>query len=342
MDIGLIVKSAPAWTRNLDFHGLTVQVQSWVEDVVKAFNHLFGPMTLQGPMNDPHVRGLIRPYEPAEVARCVSPRAKRLPSDDPTIELYQEDERIWMVDERWGMSELNLLKSSWRSWLLPQVRIDPLRLAEQAALWPLAQIARQRGLHAIPAAALIRRGWGVLMLSPIDLGPELIQLVRAGYRLIGQRWCVLRDDAERATMLRLPGAIEHRGPGPAAFRRDPAETAWIDLEGEFPGSAESRGQCHLAMIVERARQGVGRVNHLGPEEAAEQLRAAWTIAEPHASPRLSSILMKLSQKSQVVRVQLPQDPGHLIGMLNSIRVLGPSGVLTNSLFGRWKYGSSVA
>ncbi|MBC7773235.1 MAG: hypothetical protein H7210_12120, partial [Pyrinomonadaceae bacterium] len=66
------------------------------------------------------ITGVIRPYESEDVLKHVSPGAVPLQSPDDLMELYHEDERFWLIDERWGMSELNLLKSQWRSWILPR------------------------------------------------------------------------------------------------------------------------------------------------------------------------------------------------------------------------------
>jgi hypothetical protein len=42
------------------------------------------------------------------------------------------------------MAEMNLLKGTWRSWILPSATLDPLALRRAAVVWPMAQLLRAR------------------------------------------------------------------------------------------------------------------------------------------------------------------------------------------------------
>ena len=51
----------------------------------------------------------------------VSPAATALPPApaDDLVDVYHDQRdggRFWIVDDRWGMTELNLVKRRWRSW----------------------------------------------------------------------------------------------------------------------------------------------------------------------------------------------------------------------------------
>src|SRR5581483_10770081 len=108
---------------------------------------------------------------------------------------------------RWGLSELNLLKGQFRSWVLPHPSIEPYRVFEMAVLWPLAQLLRAKGLHLLPGISVARSGWGMLLISPFSIELELSALVRAGFKVIGQHWTILREEDNRVAMLHLPGQI---------------------------------------------------------------------------------------------------------------------------------------
>src|SRR6185312_12641009 len=101
----------------------------------------------------------------------------------------------WTIDDRWGISEINMLRGQWQSWVVDQPRVDPMRLFEGSVLWPLAQLLKTRGLHLIPAVAAARGPLAVLMISPVSLGPELAALIAGGFKLIGQRWTFLREES---------------------------------------------------------------------------------------------------------------------------------------------------
>lgn len=346
--------SREPWRRKVAFHGLAAEVECTADGVTKALDHLLGPFRVEDSLDWGHViRGSIRTYNEQEVRRSVSATARPLRLGESAaataLDLYQEDERVWRVDERWGLTELNLLRGQWRSWVLPRALVDPLRLAEESALWPLAQVLRQRGLHLLPAASVVKRGWGVLILAGFDLAPELVRLVRAGYGVIGQRWTAVRVAGEeeppgrgpsRVELLHVPGAVEAPPSwgGPAAApKRSPADVTWLDLEGEFPGCGQRQAPCDLVVIVDGQREGVGRVNHLGAGDALEALRRAWPIAEVRPSPRHAALLSRLAEGGRCVRMQMPRDAGDLVPMLNSALVSGRPGELTMSLFGRWRY-----
>ena len=139
------------------------------------------------------IEGMVSPFAESDVLRHVSADAVRVEGIDPLLELYRSGERFWLVDERWGLCELNLLKRSWRSWILADTPLDDRALFEASVLWPVAQLCRGRGLHLIPASAVGRDGRGVLILSPFDVKPELDALAGRGVGVIGRRWVCLRE-----------------------------------------------------------------------------------------------------------------------------------------------------
>src|SRR5262249_51568669 len=128
--------------------------------------------------------GLIKPYAQSEVLRHISPTAQPLPGTCDLVEVYQDGDRFWLVDDRWGIAEINLIRSQFRSWVVSNPRVDPIRCAEMSIVWPLAQLLRARGLFLLPAVSVVRDGWAVLILCPFTLESELVALIRAGYKVI--------------------------------------------------------------------------------------------------------------------------------------------------------------
>src|SRR5689334_21220773 len=68
--------------------------------------------------------GSVQPYEEKDVLRHLSPKARRVKYPGISMEVFQERERFWVVDERWGLSQINLIKGQWRSWVLEKRAID--------------------------------------------------------------------------------------------------------------------------------------------------------------------------------------------------------------------------
>lgn len=224
-----------------------------------------------------------------------------------------------MVDDRWGMAEINLLKGQWRSWVLPRPTLDPAACAEWAALWPLSQLLRPRGVTLLPAAAVARGGWAALVLCPFGLGPELAALVRAGYKVIGQRWTALREEDGRVALLHLPGHVERcGGVGPSPR---------IDLGGQYPGSAQRYAFCDAVLVAEPGRRPRPAVRVVGPDDDAALLRSAWPIPDLHPQRRPSPLPAKLAQGCRVAQVQLSRNPADLLPLLHALRDSRPGAAL---------------
>ncbi len=223
-----------------------------------------GPFAATGhdwPAEAAPTSGSIQPYDMQVIARHLSPTAHRCAEanhDGDPLDLYEEGERFWLVDERWGMAEINMLRGQWRSWLLPEPKIDPVRCDELSVIWPLAQLLRGRGLHLVPAVSAVRDGWSVLILGSSRLDAELLAMIDANYRVIGQRWTAIRVEEGRLALLQMPGRVERSsGPrlaGPAGrsdfFRGD---ASWADLTSEHRGSRQTHAFCDAVLSIAPGR-----------------------------------------------------------------------------------------
>ncbi len=314
------------WNAKISLHGAPIGVSCAVEQLIPQIDRILRPfISPHLPANSAMASGMIRPFDEAEVLRHLSTRARRLTMGDPSLELYQDCERFWLVDERWGIAEMNLMKAQWRSWVLPNCAIDSYHLAEGALLWPLAQILRPRKLHLVPAASIVRGGWGVLLLCPFSLEPELLRLVKAGWRIIGQRWTALRERDGTIEMLHMPGPIEKAKSLASRRRGTGSAIKWTDLTQEFLGCQEKSALCHAVVMAEPGRRTSPRFTDLAIPQAQEALRHQWPIADVQAASRCGMLANRLTQLCRCAQMQLSHDPAELVLMLEAARTTEPHG-----------------
>jgi hypothetical protein len=227
--------------------------------------------------------------------------------------MFEDGERFWLVDDRWGMAEINFLKGQWRSWVLPRPQFDPVRCAEMAVLWPLAQLLRPRGVHLLPAAAAVRNGWAFLIICPFGVQPELTALIGSGYKLLGQRWTAVREEDGRLALLHMPGLIEHTA------KHTTQRPAWVDLNERSLGAWQNHAFCDAVLIADAGRRPHASLKELDPPSAAARLRSAWPIIELHPNRRHSSLPAKLAQGCRCAELQLSRSPTELLPLLDSFR-----------------------
>lgn len=306
-----IYRSVPV-ARRFNVHGVAVELAgAWnmLDPFIDAWLRPFAVPHDGVEASRLPVSGTLRKYDQREVVRHLSPKAVRL-ADAGLTELYQEGERFWLVDDRWGMTEVNLLKSSWRTWLLPNPTLDPVRCAEMALMWPMAQLLRGRGLTLLPAVSVAREDRGVLILSPMGIEAELTAMIRSGYRMIGQRWSCVREKGAAAELLHLPGLVES-----ARVPQIDVSDEWVDLEGEFCGSSQASARCDTVVIVQPARRQAANARELTQVEAQDAIRRGWPMIELHRSRR--QILAKLASSCRCLGVQLSRRAEDLVDVLQN-------------------------
>lgn len=300
--------------RKLSIHGLSVELDCQVMGLDPTLGRLLGrfdggPLAAQAPVT----RGAVVPYVGTEVARRLPPTAVPLHAPGELTEIYVRDERAWIFDERWGMSEINLLKGQWKSWIIPQPRVDPVRVTELSVLRPLAMLLKNRGLHLLPAAAVVREGFAILAICPFGLERELAALLEARYRVIGQRWTALREEDGQLTLLAMPGVVQQR-PAGIGMKAD-----WIDLTASNPLSVQNQAACNAVMIIDSGRRPRARISAWSSADAATVLRLAWPLPELHPSRRRAQFAQRIAQLCPCHRVQLSHEPREWISLLESLR-----------------------
>jgi len=328
--------TAPTNRISLSVHGLPVSLISEAPALEAEVRRVLWPFEVESSTSAVGITsGVIRRYDQTEVLRCLSPSAIPVATPGMSIELYQEGERFWLVDDRWGLCELNVMKGTWRSWVLPRPTLDLFRVMEMAVIWPMAQLLRPRGLYLIPAASAARSGSGVLILSPMNLEAELRTLIRAGYNLIGQRWSALRETADGGVeLLAFPGQIERE----ASSRLREGESSevasrWVDLTAEHCGVEQSSAPCNAVAVIEPSRRPSAHVAEVITQRAADLLRRAWPIAELHPFRKHGQLSLKLSQKARCGQVQLSRRPEDFLVMLETVRGPAPGSIVTMTAAG---------
>jgi hypothetical protein len=316
---GTVVTDHEGTAGRFVLHGLGVELRSDVPGVQRAVARQLGEFAEdQWPLGFSGATGFLRPYQEREVLRHVSGTAQAVGSVGLGMEAFREGELAWIVDDRWGLAEINFMKGQWRSWLLPQTTEDAVHAVDAAVLWPLAQLLRPKGLHLVPAASVVRDGWSALILAPFGIEPELDALVRAGYRVIGQRWTALREEDGRVGLLHLPGVVEHGvWPRPAGAGR--GRTEWVDLNEVYPGTCQNHAFCDAVVVVSSGRRPEAAVNGLSRWEAGEVIKRAWPIAELHPQKRGGTIASKLGQQCQCVEARLSPRGEDILGILDATR-----------------------
>ncbi len=303
-------------------HGLAVELSLAIGDLHAPLHRLFAGF--EDPVWPPGIlstTGQIRPYDQSEVARHLSRDAIALHAPGDATELFGDGERFWRIDDRWGITELNLLKGQFRAWLLPQRRVDDLACLEMAVLWPLAQILRSRGLYLMPAVSVARDGWGVLLLTSHGIEPELRALAEAGYQIIGQRWTALREESNRISLLHLPGPLERSiHPHLPTASATPPER-WVDLTHEYVDVPRHHAFCDVVLLAAPGRRSHARILPLSESAATHALRRDWPMTELHPLRRTAQMPTRLQRFCDVDELHLSRRPDDFATLLDSLRPL---------------------
>lgn len=307
--------------RKLSLYGPAVELECLVPELDEPIAQMLGPFAVnEWPTGFGVTRGSIRPYDDSEVIRRLPNAARPLHRAGDLIELYEHENKFWVIDDRWGMAEINVLRGQWRSWLLPNPRLDPIRLMDTAVFWPLAQLLKNKGVHLLPAVAVARADLAVLLICPFPLEPELTALLGGIFNVIGQRWTAVREEDGRIALLHLPGKVE-REIKPRL--RAQGEDGWIDVTAERPLQVQRHGFCGAVLIADAGRRPRAHLRQLSPADAANLLRRSWPVAELQPQRRHGQLPMRLAQLCRCYQLQLSRDPRDLFALLESIRAAQP-------------------
>lgn len=309
--------SEPA-PRQLVIHGHAVELTCEVPAVERLLPRWLGLFdALAWPEKVIPARGEVLAFEQEDVLRHVSPNAIQCYYPEQLLDIYREGEQYWLVDDRWGICHLNLLKRTWRSWVIEHPRLDDVQLLEAAVMWPLAQLLRGKGLHLVPAVAVARDGFAVLMISGVNLIRELQAMARSGFRIIGQRWVALRQEEGRISMLQMPGVVENvlGEQGATGLRR---ATSYVDLLETHLGAGIHHSFCDTVILVNAARRGAAKLDRLQGDDAVGEVRRRWPIVELHPV-RAQGLAYRLAGLCPVHALQLGRDPVENVDLLGKLR-----------------------
>jgi hypothetical protein len=313
-------------------HGLTVAIRCRVPSLQGLCSLMFRDLQVDDlPPGFQPFEGDVLPYDGDAVTRSISPNARPVTGDEEPASIYADGERLWLIDETWGLCEINLLKRHWKAWVIDRPSIDAIPLFEAAILWPMAQLLRHQGLHLIPAASLAVGNRGVLLLASFDLEPELRAAIDAGFDLVGQRWTALREEDGQIALLQLPGRVE-RIPSPTlrgGVRVD-ARPTWVDLAAERPNAQRLHAFCDSVLIIEPGRRSQQQVMPLQAGSAAAALKTAWPIPDAGPGRGSAGLIGTLALTAQATRVVLSRDVRSTVTLLRSATLTDSS---AESVFG---------
>lgn len=299
-------------------HGTVVLLRCGVPELRPVVSRLLAALaTTDIPGGFSTLEGDIHPYDEQAVSRHLSPTATRIAELSPLAELYRENERLWIVDDTWGLSEINLLRRQWRSWVLPGSSLDPVERVESALHLPMAYLLRPQGLHLLPAAAVADADCGVLMLGALSLEPELRSLRRLGLSLVAQRWLVAREDADGVALLTMPGmcAAVPTPKRPASIER--SGPRWVDLSLD-PMPTRHHAFCRTILLFESMRHSRASARPLGRASLQQQLRDRWPIFEPPPARNAASLIAAMSRGAIGWHVQLSRDADESARLMASL------------------------
>lgn len=260
------------------------------------------------------LRGLVYPYDQGLVSRSLRRAHNRVPTRDPLQEIFAEEDRLWLTDERWGATEVNLLKGQWRSWLHPNLTSDVM--LDHAICWPMAQLLERRGVHLIPAVSVVRDGWGCLILSPYDLTTDLARLTQAGYRVMGARWT--------AVMTSTSGITLHRGP--EAWSAGVASEGKLTIADPWFGCRAVANACDCVVVIQPTRRERVAARQIGAATAQGALRSGWPMYSGRRPAEFIDTLHRLMDRCAIIEGHLSRNPADLLDLLMAARYPSASGI----------------
>ncbi len=312
-------------------HGLALEVRCddpSLAPLAEAIRQQFEPFAVAGfPPGFAPITGTVEPFDAAIVQRHLSTAAVRFGTTaGPTAELFHDPtdgERFWLVDDRWGIAELNLLRGRWRAWVLPRPAVDATVVAESAVMWPVAQLMRGKGLHLLPAVSVARDGWAALIVAPFGIEPELAVLLDAGYTVIGQRWTAVREEEGRVALLHLPGWVERQWAPRLRHLGTECPTSdaggRVDLTAGRPLSFLNHAFCSAVLVAEPGRRPAAHLRDLPTAAASNMLRRSWPLVDLQPERKAIQLSRQLPRRCRCAELQLSREPIDLLRLLDGVR-----------------------
>jgi len=314
-------------TKNARFavHGHAVELSCEITPLELELRRVFGEFaTSDFPEGFTSVTGVIRPYIQDEVMRHLSPKARPIFRGRGPIEVYQRGPYFWALDERWGLTHIDLHAGSFQSWVIPSPQLDAVRCAESAAIWPLAQILRLKGLYLIPGISIARDNWAALVLSTTRVDAELSALAASGWRIIGQRWTALREEEGKVSLLHMPGRVERSIAPRLRNMFTDARPGWVDLMTQYPLSRQHHAFCNALIITSPGRRESALLRPIPGADAVHALRRAWPILELDNPRQRGQMAIRLALGCHCSQLQLSRRGADTVELLEKLRQIAIS------------------
>ncbi len=299
-------------------HGVELHVENACAVLREHLDFLLRPFASRPSARVGNAIGVeIAPFDLAQVTRCLSRLGPSRRHSDSLTEIYSAADAHVIVDDRWGVCEVDLLRHRCKSWLLPRPTLDAVQLADAALLHPLALLLRLRGIELIPALTIERAGWGALILNPYPIAAEIARLLRAGYRIIGQRWSILEPRGGRTILKHLPGCVESAQSRGRSIGRRPI---WTDLTADNPWASSDAAWCDAVLAISPGRRVRARGRVVPAIDAPAALRRTWPSPElPASRPRLNHPAAALARDCLCLSLELSRSEDDFLDLVEFAR-----------------------
>lgn len=196
-------------------------------------------------------------------------------------------------------------------------------------LW--AQMLKTRGIFPIHAAGLERHGKGILFPGKSGCGKSTLslQLLRHGYRLLGDDTVFVRRSGGGAEMLFFPEEVDVCSETvdlypQLALARNLTEDRWqpkarVNLNEVGPDLVIESSFTDLLVFPVIAQDGKTRFERVGSTEAlAELILYAFLFMDPQTSKENFALLAALVQTAKCYRLHMGRDGAELAGAVDDI------------------------
>jgi len=123
--------------RKLAIHGPVVELDCSVPFLDESLDVFLGEFAVNGwPKAFVPTTGMVHHYEESQVLSRLPAAARHINRIHDSMDIYEEGDRYWLVDDRWGMSEIDISRNQFRSWIVPQPSLDAFRVAELSVTFP--------------------------------------------------------------------------------------------------------------------------------------------------------------------------------------------------------------
>ncbi|HZY30158.1 MAG TPA: hypothetical protein VFF86_00810 [Candidatus Methylomirabilis sp.] len=237
-----------------------------------------------------------------------------------SLDIYGQDGHLLLDYHRHGRILLNKGQGILTGHLAASIELHSAPLASFFFLLPLSELLAYRGLHMVHAAALERKGRGVLIPGMSGSGKTTccVSLVRAGYRCLSDDKPFLRENGNGIQLLAFPERIdvtertisffpELSGAPPGVLKAG-YRKKHFHPEALYPGSTAETGRPDLILFPQISGEPKSRLEKLSKIRAIETLLPhGLVVLDPEQAKRRFDLLTRLVEGAECYRLHFGND-----------------------------------